>query len=315
VLDPACGAGAFLLGAYRFLLSWHRDRYRADPRRYADKLTPADDGTWQITADERRRILRDHIYGVDREPRAIETTRLTLLIQCYDGPPGGADAPSPELGDNLRLGDALIGPDIYHDPAMRGLSAEECAAQLPLDWQAAFPAIGGRGGFDVVIGNPPYLSYSGRQAIAVPAPVRRYLRGRYGRAGWPAAHTFFIERAVTGLARRRIAFVVPDQVGHLAGYAPTRALLTGVTEVRYWGERVFADATTPILTFIADKGYCGSTTIIEPDGHASTLHHATDNPGAGPQIRRCWISSTATANRSARSSAMSASTPATARGC
>jgi hypothetical protein len=127
-----------------------------------------------------------------------------------------------------------------------------------------------RGGFDVVIGNPPFLSYSGRQAIAIDPALRRYLRARYHRAAWPAAHAYFIERAATVLARRRIAFVVPDQVGHLAGYAPTRALLPGLIEARYWGETIFAGATTPILTFVAEAGYAGPATIIDREGKVAT---------------------------------------------
>ena len=276
VLDPACGAGAFLLGAYRFLLNWHLEYYRADPQRYGDELTQGADGSWQLTLNERRRILQEQIYGVDRDPRALETTRLTLLLQFHEGCPSAAHAPPPDLNANLRRGDTLIGPAICHAPSIETLTAAERATLLPLDWHVAFPAIMARGGFDAVIGNPPYLSYSGRQAVGLLAPVRRYLRDHYNRTGWPAAHAYFIEQATRQLARRRIAFVVPAQVGHLDGYAPTRALLLGLAEVRYWGEAVFAEAVTPALTFIADKEYEGIMTIIEQDSRVET---AKINPG------------------------------------
>lgn len=293
VLDPACGAGAFLVGAYRALL----DRYRAEgPGRHPDMLRRGADGAWHLTADARRHILLAHIHGVDREARAIEVAGLTLLLLWREDTAGEAGTPPPDLARNLRCGDALIGPDIRDHPAAAALDAREIAALRPLDWPGAFPAIMARGGFDVVLGNPPYLSYSGRQAAALPEPVRRYLSARFAAGGWPAAHTFFIEQAARLLARRRCAFVVPDQVGHLAGYAPIRALLArqaGLVEVRYWGEGVFADATTPALTFVADRAHAGPTAIRERDGTASAARIAGGQPWQGvahaallAQIRR-----------------------------
>lgn len=281
VLDPACGAGAFLLGAYRFLLDWYLTRYLEDPSRHADKLTQEANGNWQLSAGERRRILQEQLYGVDRDPQVLETARLTLLLQFHAGSADATREPPPDLSANLRQGDALIGPDICHAPGIESLTEEERATLLPLDWRTVCPAIMARGGFDAVLSNPPYLSYSGRQAVALLTPVRRYLRERYTRAGWPAAHAYFIEQATRQLARRRIAFVVPDQVGHLDGYAATRALLTGVTEVRYWGEAIFTEAITPALTFITDKEYGGPVTIIECDGRAETVECVAGQPWRG----------------------------------
>jgi hypothetical protein len=283
ILDPACGAGAFLLGAYRHLLAWYRARaLQARRRRDGGALIRSSDGAWHLSLTARRDILLAHIHGVDRDPRAVELTRLTLLLALREGVPGESDAlPVPDLARTIRCGDALLGPDFRESPAARGLGEGEIAALNPFDWEAAFPAIGARGGFDAVIGNPPYLSYSGRQAVALPAPVRRYLLDRYAGAGWPAAHAFFITRAARDLARRRVAFVVPDQVGHLAGYAPTRALLareSRLVEVYYWGERVFAGAITPALTFVADRHHDGPATIREPNRPPGVARLADGRP-------------------------------------
>jgi methylase of polypeptide subunit release factors len=248
VLDPACGSGLFLLGAYQYLLDWYGAQVVAPLSRAA-----------------RLRILRLHIYGVDIDPRAVAVARLSLgrLVLA-----GGA-APLPDLRANIQCGDALIGPDF---------AGATPATPTPdtvrvFDWAAAFPTIMQAGGFDVVLGNPPYVSYSGRQAIRLAASQRRYLFATYAGARWPAAHAFFIERAVRTLARRVTAFIVPDQVGHLAGYAGVRALVTGhsrLVEVRYWGEGVFPDAITPALTFVADTQYTGEAAIFDRDGARHT---------------------------------------------
>ncbi len=263
VLDPACGGGALLLGACQTLFAWYRARALHD-KTHAD-LAPDANGRWQLTRAARARIVRAHIYGVDRDPRAIATSRLALLLAIYEGPPSACEDTPPDLTANLRCGDALLGPDF---------SPEYDASATPLDWTTAFPAIMDAGGFDAVIANPPYLSYTGRQAVALPPGQRRYLRARYGEIGWPAAHAYFIALAVRDLARRRCAFIVPDQVGHLDRYGALRAQIAeqaGLEEARYWGEAIFAEATTPALTFITDRAARGPTTVRTAHGDSATL--------------------------------------------
>ena len=270
VLDPACGGGALLLGACRVLFAWYRARALCDGA-HAD-LARDTGGAWQLTRAARARIVRAHIYGVDRDPRAVATTQLALLLAIYDSPPGTAAGTPPDLAVNLWCGDALFGPDYRPDPDE--LAADGHPPLKPLDWVATFPAIMGAGGFDVVLANPPYLSYMGRQAVPLPQAQRRYLRARYGDVGWPAAHAYFSVLSVRELARRRCAFVVPDQVGHLDRYGALRALIadhTGIGEARYWGEAVFAEAITPALTFITDRAGHGPTTVRTAHGDSATL--------------------------------------------
>jgi len=270
ILDPACGGGALLLGACQALFAWYRARALQDGAHA--ELVRDTSGAWQLTRAARARIVHAHIYGVDRDPRAIATTRLALLLAIYAGPPGAPDEAAPDLAANLRCGDALFGPD--RAPQRAELGAAVHPPVRPLDWGAAFPAIIGAGGFDVVLANPPYLSYAGRQAVSLPPARRHYLRERYGDVGWPAAHAYFIALAVRDLARRRCAFIVPDQVGHLDRYGALRALITGHTgidEARYWGETIFAEAITPALTFITDRAARGPTTVQTAHGDSATL--------------------------------------------
>jgi predicted type IV restriction endonuclease len=90
VLDPACGSGSFLLGAYQFLLDWHLEAYtKDDPRKWTKgrhpRLHQTAGGGWRLTTDERKRILLNHIYGVDIDPQAVEVTKLSLLLRVLEG--------------------------------------------------------------------------------------------------------------------------------------------------------------------------------------------------------------------------------------
>jgi predicted type IV restriction endonuclease len=80
ILDPACGSGSFLLGAYGYLLNWHRDWYLADGAANHKKvLFQTQGGTWHLTTSEKKRILLNNIYGVDIDSQAVEVTKLSLF--------------------------------------------------------------------------------------------------------------------------------------------------------------------------------------------------------------------------------------------
>ena len=156
VLDPACGTGSFLLGAYEYLLDWHREWYvRGWPPRHAAELYRGKDGQWRLTVRERQRILISNIYGVDIDPQAVEIARLSLLLKAMDEPGANVASatdsnPRAWLDINLKIkcGNALIGPEF--------VSAGSREGTIAFDWHAAFPEVVQSGGFDAVIGNPPY---------------------------------------------------------------------------------------------------------------------------------------------------------------
>ena len=126
VLDPACGSGSFLINAYQFLLDWHRDWYLAHKHEnWAKGRNPLLVQTitgWKLTISERKRILLDNIYGVDIDPQAVEVTKLSLLLKVLEGESEQTIQPFlrlfqqralPDLGDNIKCGNSLIGSDFY----------------------------------------------------------------------------------------------------------------------------------------------------------------------------------------------------------
>ncbi|MEW6108884.1 MAG: N-6 DNA methylase [Nitrospirota bacterium] len=183
ILDPACGSGSFLLGAYQYLLDWHRDWYLNDnPQKWATGKNPAlyqtQGGDWHLATAEKKRILLNNIYGVDIDSQAIEVTKLSLLLKVLEGENNQTiekqlkfyhERALPDLGDNIKCGNSLIGPDFYDMELFKsdnphfgkggqgGIFNEEERYRINVfDWEKEFPAIMKSGGFDAVIGNPPY---------------------------------------------------------------------------------------------------------------------------------------------------------------
>jgi hypothetical protein len=180
VLDPACGSGSFLIVAYQYLLDWHLRQYTVDPAtgeledgkvtRHAGGKNPkvyqASGGIWRLTTAERKRILLNNIHGVDIDSQAVEVTKLSLLLKVLEGETQQKlqrdfirerQRILPDLGSNIKCGNSLIGPDFYDNEQMLLLDEETQYRINVFDWNDGFPGIMQRGGFDCVIGNPPYI--------------------------------------------------------------------------------------------------------------------------------------------------------------
>ena len=167
VLDPACGSGSFLLGAYQFLLDWYRDRYiEAGTDKPSKEIFQGRGGAWHLTSAEKKRILLNNIYGVDIDPQAVEVTKLSLLLKVLEGESQQTlerqlllyhERALPDLASNIKCGNSLIGPDFYDGQQLTLFDEEERYRINVFDWNAEFPAIMKAGGFDAVIGNPPYI--------------------------------------------------------------------------------------------------------------------------------------------------------------
>jgi len=167
ILDPACGSGSFLLGAYQLLLDWHRDRYLQNgPKKHTKELYQSAGGVWRLTTAEKKRILLANIYGVDIDPQAVEVTKLSLLLKVLEGESEQTlqsqlqlfhERALPDLSSNIQCGNSLIGSDFYDGQQLTMFDEEERYRINVFDWQTAFPWLRETGGFDVVIGNPPYI--------------------------------------------------------------------------------------------------------------------------------------------------------------
>jgi type I restriction-modification system DNA methylase subunit len=173
ILDPACGSGSFLIGAYQYLLDWYRDQYLRDPQKWIKgrqpRLYQVSQQDWKLTIDERKRILLSHIYGVDIDSQAVEVTKLSLLLKVLEGEDEQTISSQmalfqqrvlPDLSNNIKCGNSLIGSDFYIGKQL-AFDEEELYRVNAFDWDREFSEIVQKGGFDVVIGNPPYVLLQG----------------------------------------------------------------------------------------------------------------------------------------------------------
>ncbi len=150
ILDPACGSGSFLLGAYQFLLDWHLDWYMGnDPEKHAKKKNPpifeVKNG-WKLTTEKRKEILLNNIYGVDIDTQAVEVAKLNLLLKVLEqeNTPGLFERTRralPDLGKNIKCGNSLIENDFYDDHPDMICDIEASRKINAFDWDREFPEI------------------------------------------------------------------------------------------------------------------------------------------------------------------------------
>lgn len=174
VLDPTCGSGAFLCAAFDLLAQLIRI---VAGRRNAESVLPVPVG------QRLRAIIERTLYGVDVMPEAVEICRMSLWLRCV----AFADDPDHlrDLRFNVRTGDALTGT--LHQPD-NATSADASCHQQALHWSTVFPDVLNSGGFDVVIGNPPYVVRSG---LASDPALREYQTAATGNL-----YALVIERAL-----------------------------------------------------------------------------------------------------------------------
>jgi hypothetical protein len=219
ILDPACGSGSFLLGAYQFLLDWHQQYYCQNPTKWAKGKNPRlfqTSGTdWQLTIAERKRILLNNIYGVDIDSQAVEVTKLSLLLKVLENEQHLFPQLSlfkervlPNLDNHIKCGNSLIGSDFYQEQQL-GLLDEETLYQInAFDWNTEFADVMKAGGFDAVIGNPPYGALLSSSEID-------YLRQKHTTAQYQIdTYPLFIEKAYhLNKKNRYFGMIVPTCLG------------------------------------------------------------------------------------------------------
>jgi type I restriction-modification system DNA methylase subunit len=259
ILDLACGSGSFLIRAYEEMLNYYQDqkeKRRKTEERQRELELEKEEAEPSLTINEKSEILREHIFGVDIDEQAVEVTKLSLMLKMLEGEygiiPGRAILPM--LEKNIKCGNSLISGDTLE---LKKYFGDDWYKVKPLNWDREFRKIMvDEGGFDVVIGNPPW----GQKAIKISEQEIKYLRNNYiSLKGIYDACRPFIEKGIEVLKPNGMwGMVLPDIV-LLKNYPDTRKLLLDsllITKIDFWGmpfEQVNLDCVTIIGKTEKDK--------------------------------------------------------------
>lgn len=225
VADICCGSGIFLLSAYELLLDHCLTWYLANDRDRFRGVTIYEGvaGQWRLTFEEKRRILLAHIRGVDIDANAVEVARFSLLLKLIEDETGDGlrdyvairhHPALPALDAILRAGNSLVTSAEW--TAVHGFFAPMLLDKInPFDWSDEFPVEMARGGFDVIVGNPPYIriqnmmAYSPEEATFYQNPASPYLTARQDNFD---KYALFIERSLSLIAPEgRLGVIVPHK--------------------------------------------------------------------------------------------------------
>ncbi len=255
--DIACGSGSFLIEVYNILLKYH-ERYYAD---HPEKAKKGDlderEGVNVLSLKKRQEILVNNIYGVDIDYQATEVTQLSLYLKLLENVTMNVayqftllkEKILPNLGRNIVCGNSLIGTDIGGDGLFPNFDKNKLK---PMDFKDVFPEVMDRGGFDAVVGNPPWVRVEelGEQT--------KYFSSRYHVFHNAAdLYTYFVEKAISLVKPRgTFGYIVSNKWLRAEYGSPLRSWLSpkGIRElIDFQHIQVFKGATTYPCILIVDN--------------------------------------------------------------
>ncbi|MFZ4591340.1 MAG: Eco57I restriction-modification methylase domain-containing protein, partial [Ignavibacteria bacterium] len=161
--DIACGSGSFLIGVFETLLKYHTEYYQLHTEQAKKEGCINKDGQWILSIKQKQNILLNNIYGVDIDNQAVEVTQLSLALKMLEDESTATanemqvlfhEKILPDLSKNIVCGNSLIGTDILQG---KMFPTEEERKLNPMDFETTFPEVFRNGGFDAIVGNPPYV--------------------------------------------------------------------------------------------------------------------------------------------------------------
>jgi len=224
VCDPACGSGAFLNQVLEFLMAEHR---------YLDELESMLFGSSIVFPNVENHILENNIFGVDINEESVEIARLSLWLRTAQ-----KGRKLSTLSSNIKVGNSLI-----DDP--------EVAGELAFNWQNEFPQVFAKGGFDVVVGNPPY-------GASIAIKEDSFYRKTYKVSEYQLdTYLLFGEKGFEILkSRGQLGFIIPTAWVNSVYASQFRKYLTektAIEEIVVCEKNTFQDASVETLILILNR--------------------------------------------------------------
>lgn len=272
--DIACGSGSFLLGVFDLLLKYHGHYYNDNPGKVRKGDCIKRDGKLYLSLSKKREILLNNIHGVDIDAQAVEVCQLSLYLKLLQEETEASTHQYlldfehtakmkkllPDLSNNIVCGNSLIGTDILDGQLF---ATDEERKLNPMNFKDAFPEVMKRGGFDAIVGNPPWLmaGYHVKESI-------NYLRGHYSTAvGKFDMYYTFIERGSRLISKAGLfGMIVPNKFFHTTAASRLRVLLFQNkwmrTLVDFGDEQIFTGVTNYSCILILQRKPGSNPTYI-----------------------------------------------------
>lgn len=290
VLDMACGSGSFLIRAYDELYRHYEAMKAESLKRRAEtlKAARADQFAFPLAAEEeemsprltifqKRQMVLDHLFGVDIDQQACEVARLSLMLKMledeYGIVPGRAILPT--LDYNVQCGNSLISGDVLK---LQSFFRDDWIRTKPFDWEVHFQKIMQEGGFDVIIGNPPYVRIQ-----TLPRDQVAFFNQHYASAtGNYDIYILFVERALQLLKPGGIlGFILPHKFFQAAYGKGLRKLIADqkclMEVVNFRDNQIFDGSSTyTCLLFLQKDGaksfkYAEVSKLLDPEKQLETV--------------------------------------------
>jgi type I restriction-modification system DNA methylase subunit len=278
--DIACGSGSFLLGVFDLLLTYHGVYYNENPNKVRKGDCIKHDGKLYLSLSKKRDILLKNVYGVDIDAQAVEVCQLSLYLRLLKDETTATARQYqlefehaatlkkllPDLSRNIICGNSLIGREVLEG---RIFARREERILNPMNFEDAFPQITEQGGFDAIVGNPPYgVDFDERSKDYIRQKFRSY-NYKYD------SYIYFIEKALQFLKKGGYAsYITPEPWLKLESFAPLRKVVSdeaGFSVLRVYGENVFAQAIVNTIAFVLQKGVAVPCLRVESGGEVWQL--------------------------------------------
>jgi hypothetical protein len=270
IVDICCGSGTFLISAFDFLLEKTLEILISEESKNPELYYQEDESTYSLSLKAKRDILENNIFGVDINPYAVEVTEFSLLLKLLERENKTSvegffthfkDKLLPSLKGNIKCGNSLIDSKFYNFQPDAIEDNDLLYRIKPFDWETEFPFIAETGGFDAIIGNPPYVRIQNMMKYASEEII--YYQSDF--SGFSVAkkdtidkYYIFIQKAISLLNNRGfLGYIVPHKFFLLKGGESLREFITSncqISKITHFGvAQVFPDRSTYTAILVLKK--------------------------------------------------------------